>query len=198
MTRKKRIMHIARLLLTPSATGRMKYMKKHNLFGMLGKNVHIQGRILPLYSNLIYIHDNVMIASDVTFVTHDIVHKMLNNKYKTDRYSERVGCIEIMDNVFIGAGTKILYNTRIGSNVIVGAGSIVTRDIPDNSVYAGIPARYICSFDEYVEKAQKYSEDSASAFGNKRIREMDDGLAQKIYAGFVAQRDEEQSRENND
>ena len=65
---------------------------------------------------------------------------------------ERVGCIEIGDNVFIGSGTHILYDTKIGSNVIIGTCSVVTHDIPDNSVVAGIPARVIGSFDDYVEK----------------------------------------------
>lgn len=57
-----------------------------------------------------------------------------------------------MDNVFIGSGTKILYNVRIGPNAIVAAGSVVTRDVSPNSVVGGVPARVICTFDEYIEK----------------------------------------------
>ena len=52
----------------------------------------------------------------------------------------------------IGSGTRILYNVRIGSNVIIGAGSIVTKDIPDNSVAAGGPCRGIGKFEDLVEK----------------------------------------------
>ena len=59
------------------------------------------------------------------------------------------------DNVFIGSGTHIQYDTKIGSNVIIGTCSVVTHDIPDNSVVAGVPARVIGSFDDYVEKRMK-------------------------------------------
>ena len=45
-----------------------------------------------------------------------------------------------------------MYNVRIGSNVIIGAGSIVTKDIPDNSVAAGVPCRVIGKFDDLEEK----------------------------------------------
>lgn len=67
-------------------------------------------------------------------------------------YQEMVGCIEIEDNVFIGAGTTVLYNTRIGSNVIVAAGSVITKDVPPNCVVGGVPAKVIKSIDAYVEK----------------------------------------------
>ena len=74
-----------------------------------------------------------------------------------------------MNNVFIGAGTRILYNTRIGSNVIIGADSLVNKDIPDNSVYAGVPARFICSFEEYAKKAKAYSIEFKKLYGVDNI-----------------------------
>lgn len=52
----------------------------------------------------------------------------------------------------IGSGTKILPDVRIGSNVVIGAGSIVTKDIPDNCVVGGVPARIIGDFNSLVEK----------------------------------------------
>ena len=60
-----------------------------------------------------------------------------------------------MDNVFIGSHSVILYGTRIGPNVIIGSGSVVTKDCEPNSVYAGVPARRIGSFDEYMEKRRR-------------------------------------------
>lgn len=77
-------------------------------------------------------------------------------------FDEKIGCIEIGDNVFIGSNTTILCNVKIGSNVIVGAGSLVNKDIPDNSVAAGSPARVIGKFDDFVKKrkmAQTYPDD---------------------------------------
>lgn len=52
----------------------------------------------------------------------------------------------------MGSGTHILYDTKIGNNVIIGTCSVVTHDIPDNSVVAGVPARVVGTFDDYVKK----------------------------------------------
>ena len=68
-----------------------------------------------------------------------------------------MGDIRIGDNVFVGSNTTILYDVTIGSNVIIGAGSLVNKDIPSNSVVAGVPAKNICSFDEFIEKRKKES-----------------------------------------
>ena len=90
-----------------------------------------------------------------------------------------------MDNVFIGSGTRILYNTRVGSNVIIGSDSLVNKDIPDNSVYAGVPARFICTFDEYVEKAKAYSAEFRELYGIERISGVNDELAKQLYEHFL-------------
>ena len=164
-------------------------MRMHHIYGSIGENCSIQKRKIPLYSNLIFLHDNVNIASNVGFVTHDIIHQMLNNRSGGGRFVEKVGCIEIMNNVFIGSSTQIKYNTRIGNNVIIGANSFVTKDIPDNSVYAGVPARYICSFDEYVEKHRKYSELFRAKFGRDAVHGIDDELAKMLYEEFKKQKD---------
>ena len=57
--------------------------------------------------------------------------------------------------MYIGANSIILCDTRIGDNVIIGAGSVVTKDIPSNSVVAGNPAKILCAFDEYKSKHLK-------------------------------------------
>jgi maltose O-acetyltransferase len=94
---------------------------------------------------LIEIGNNVTLAPNVILLAHDASLKMLCGLSK-------LGRITIGDNVFIGANSVILPNVSIGSNVIVGAGSVVTKDIPDDSVYAGNPARYIRSISEIKEK----------------------------------------------
>ena len=52
----------------------------------------------------------------------------------------------------MGTNTTILADVHIGSNVIIGAGSLVNKDLESGYVYAGVPARQICTFDEFVEK----------------------------------------------
>ena len=60
-----------------------------------------------------------------------------------------------MDNVFIGCNSTILNNVRIGPNAIIAAGSVVTKDVPPNSVVAGVPARVIATFDDYINKRKE-------------------------------------------
>jgi len=52
----------------------------------------------------------------------------------------------------IGTNTILMPNTSIGDNCVIGAGSVVTKPIPSNSVAAGVPARVICSIETYYEK----------------------------------------------
>lgn len=147
-----RFRHTVALWLRKTSTARAKYLRDKHVFHHVGKNVMYMPRTCPLYAELISLHDNVIVASNVSFLTHDFTHHMLNRRGGGKKYAERVGCIEVMDNVFIGAGTRIIYNVRIGSDVIIAAGSIVTHDLEPNGVYAGAPARRIRSLDEYIEK----------------------------------------------
>ena len=94
---------------------------------------------------LISVGDDVMLSSNVRILAHDASTGKVGARTK-------IGIVRIGNNVFIGADTIVLCNTRIGNNVIIGAGSVVTKDVPSNSVYAGNPAKYICSFEEYQEK----------------------------------------------
>lgn len=68
----------------------------------------------------------------------------------TPDFQETIGCVNFGDNVFVGTGAKIFYGVNVGSNVIIGAGSMVIKDVPDNSVVRGVPAKKICSFDDYI------------------------------------------------
>ena len=95
-----------------------------------------------------------MVAANVHFVTHDATFGVLNHCGRGRKYPEKVGCIEVMDNVFIGYNTTILPNVRIGENVIIGACSVVTKDLEPNGVYVGCPAKKIGSFDNYCEKLE--------------------------------------------
>lgn len=100
---------------------------------------------------LIKLGDNVRIARNVTFITHDGGMWVLRNLGKLDN-ADKFGPIIIKDNVHVGMNVTIMPGVTIGSNCIIGCGAIVTKDIPDNSIAVGIPAKVIESIDEYYEK----------------------------------------------
>lgn len=156
MMTKRRLWQTVRLWMTMSSVKRVDYLRRNHIFGMIGENVTIMDRKIPLYAKLIRIHNNVRIATNVSFATHDITHYVLNKMPDScGGYRETIGCIELMDNVFIGTNTTIVSDVRIGPNAIVAAGAVVTKDVPPNSVVGGVPARYICSFDDYLKKREE-------------------------------------------
>lgn len=141
-----------RLCLARDGYKRAKIAKKAKVYKYIGNNVMIQPRKIPLYSQLICFHNNIQVASKVTFITHDVTHNILNRLIPDEEFHEKVGCINIMDNVFIGSNSTILYNVQIGPNAIVAAGSVVTKDVPENTIVGGNPAKVIGTFDDYVNK----------------------------------------------
>ncbi len=190
MNRSKRIFWSIVLSVLPVGANRIaNILRKYKLYGHVGENCHIQKRKIPLYSELIYIHDNVCVGSNVGFVTHDAIHIMLNQKEKDLNIVENVGCIEVMDNVFIGSGTRIMGNIRIGSNVIIGSDSLITKDIPDNTVVSGVPAKVICHFDDFVETRIDYSKTFKELYKLDGIKKMDIVLAQKMYNNYCLEKD---------
>ena len=146
-----------RIALIFDSKKRTKYIVKHKVFKSVGENFFFQPRIIPADPDLIKFHNNVSVASGVTFINHDLISNVLNNTNQ-GYFPYYSGCIEVMDNVFIGSNTTILPNVKIGPNVIIAAGSVVTKDIPENSVVAGVPAKVICSFTDYIEKRKKIAE----------------------------------------
>ena len=146
-----------RMFIVPSAEKRTRLIRKKNIFASMGKNVFFQPRKLPADPKLIKFHDNIQVASDVTFVTHDVIHRVFQNIEQDKKFDSHLGCIEIMDNVFIGSGSIIMSDVRIGPNAIVAAGSVVTKDVMPGSVVGGVPARVIGNFEEVKEKRAEES-----------------------------------------
>ena len=100
---------------------------------------------------LISIGHHVTITDDVTFITHDGGTRVFRNQPEY-RYVIRYGRITIHDNCFIGIGTTIMPGVTIGPNAVVGACSLIAKDVPPNTVVAGNPARVLMSLEEYANK----------------------------------------------
>ena len=138
----KNQLHRLRIATIINSDKRNKYIKKHKIFQEIGENFFFQPRLIPSDPKLIKFHNNCIVTSNVTFVTHDIFHLGLNNLNR-GQFSYQAGCIEVMDNVFIGCNSTILPNIKIGPNAVIAAGSVVTKDIPKDTIAYGNPCRII-------------------------------------------------------
>ena len=117
-----------------------------------GDRLHLYGKVsFGSEPWIIKLGDNVHLTNDIKFITHD-GGTLLFRKEVPDL--EATKPITIGNNVYIGVNVIILPGVSIGDNVIVGAGSIVTRSLASGGVYAGNPARYIKSIEDYFKKIQ--------------------------------------------
>lgn len=101
---------------------------------------------------LIRLRRNCRISMNVTFINRDggtWAFRKDNDKYK---HVIKYGKIEVGEYSFIGANSTIMPGVTIGHHCVIGAGSVVTKDVPDGMVAVGVPARVICSTEEYAEK----------------------------------------------
>lgn len=113
----------------------------------VGDNFYANFNLTILDANKVVIGDNVFIAPNVGLHTSghplDVARRNAGLEYAKP--------ITIGNNVWIGAGVNVMPGVRIGDNSVIGAGSVVTRDVPANVVAAGVPCRVIRSIAELNE-----------------------------------------------
>lgn len=115
----------------------------------IGKGTYCNSNITFVDDEHIYIGDNCMIAPNVVFATagHPILPILREHHYVYNLP------IHVGDNVWIGSAVQIMPGITIGSNSVIGAGSVVTGDIPANVVAYGVPCKVMR---EIGEKDEKY------------------------------------------
>jgi len=128
------------------------YLKKQAVFHAQGDNCFISKAANIPDPHLVKLGGNVWITSGCQLLCHDASVIMINIMRQGHR--DRVGPIIMGNNCFLGNNVIVLPGITIGSNAIVGAGSVVTKDVHDNAVWAGNPARFICPLDDYVHKIE--------------------------------------------
>ncbi|GAB1777013.1 acyltransferase [Priestia megaterium] len=92
----------------------------------------------------------IEIGNEVTITNSSILAHDASTKQSLGK--TKVGRVVIGDRVFIGWGSTVLPNVKIGKDVIVAAGSIVNKDIPEGVIVAGVPAKIIGKTSDYIEK----------------------------------------------
>lgn len=152
MTIKRIIRQIRFWMFLGNGYKRADYARKKGIFAEVGQHCKLPMAV-PLYPELVRIHNNVVMHRSVKLVTHDGTNAFLDHIPDSHQFkhNELLCPIEIMDNVSIGMDTVILGNVCIGPNAIINAGSVVTRDVPPNSVVGGVPAEVVGAFDKYVK-----------------------------------------------
>lgn len=113
---------------------------------LIGNNVGISSSCLWC-AKFISIGNNVKIGA-LTIITDTDSHSLdykLRRDYTTDTKNAKTSPVIIEDDVFIGTSSIICKGVTIGARSIIGAGSVVTRSIPSDEIWAGNPARFVRS-----------------------------------------------------
>ena len=127
--------------------------------------------------SLIEIGNEVQFNRNFNLYTHDFVTAVFLNIYKD--FVPSSGRVKIGNNVAFGINCSVLKGVTIGDNCFIAAGSVVTKDIPSETVAGGVPAREICSIDYYYKKrkteclneAKEYAVSVKNRFGRRPIIE---------------------------
>lgn len=112
--------------------------------------------------SLIEIGNNVRLNKNLTILSHDFTTYVFRNKYH--EFIPCSGQVKIGNNVYFGRNCTVLKGVTIGDNCIIGFGSVVTNDIPSNTVAIGSPAKAVCTLEEYYERRKKLCIEEAFAY----------------------------------
>ena len=154
-----------RMYYTSSSDRYVKYLRKRGV--RIGGGTKFRSpetvEIDTSRPELLEIGENVFIHKGNVIMTHDWAGWCFINTHK--EFYPSHAKVKIGNNVWFGENVCVCKGVTIGDNCIIGIGSVVTKSIPANSVAAGVPARVICTYDEYVEKRSKQYMQEAVEYG---------------------------------
>jgi len=128
------------------------YVRRHGGLHSVGEGCSILPSVVFGDPYLTRLGNNVHFST-CAVIGHDGSTAMLYHAYGVK--VDSVGKIDIRDNVFIGYHAIIMPNVTIGPNAIVAAGAVVTKDVKEGDIVAGVPARPIGRVSDLVEKLEK-------------------------------------------
>ena len=138
-------------LCQPMGDDYAEYLRLHGDFYAIGKHCSILTSTVFTDPEYVRLGNNVHFSS-CTLIGHDGSIAMLNRAYNLKLDS--VGKIDIKDNVFIGYNAIVMPNVTIGPNAVVAAGAVVTKDVPEGAIVAGVPAKSIGRVEELAKKLE--------------------------------------------
>lgn len=121
----------------------------------MGKNCQILAKVPECFGTepyLVKCGDHVDITSGVSFLTHEGGMWCYRGLKVSESEMALYKPIVVGNNVMIGVDSLIMPGVHIGDNVIIAGHSVVTKDVPSNTIVAGVPAKPISSMDKFVEK----------------------------------------------
>lgn len=165
---------IKNLQLRLARTSVKRYLRFLNRTGVkIGDNIYFHGGVNTVSiditrPSLVTIGSNISFNKNFTLLTHDWGGYVLRNRYK--EFIPSSGKVKIGNNIVFGRNVTVLKGVTIGDNCIIGLNSVITKDIPANSVAVGAPARVVSTLEDYYKKRKKQCIEEALAYA-KSIEE---------------------------
>ena len=129
---------------------------------VLGDRVTVKN-FVALYDGM-RVQDDVFIGPGASFA---------NDRYPRSKRHVSHPVTRLERGCSVGAGAVILPGVTVGSFALVAAGAVVTRDVPPNTVHGGMPAKFICTIEEYAERSlQKTPKYDRAAYKKNKVEEI--------------------------
>lgn len=161
---------ISKVYYKSSSARYIKYLRKQGV--VIGNGCIFRSpsatRIDISRPSLIEIGNNVDMNHNFQIMTHDWASGVFRNVFHNILPSS--GKVKIGNNIYFGTNVVVLKGVTIGDNCIVAAGAIITKSIPANSVVAGVPAKVICSLEEYYEKRKSVCIEEAFEYARSIVK----------------------------